>query len=38
MVSIMEFRDNKVARETQCFADPFVAPALRAQRVERMDT
>ncbi|MFZ3244922.1 MAG: nuclear transport factor 2 family protein [Candidatus Acidiferrales bacterium] len=37
-VSIMEFRGNKVARETQCFADPFVAPAWRAQWVERMDT
>src|SRR5690349_9996179 len=24
-VSIMEFEDNKVARETQYFADPFVA-------------
>ncbi len=37
-VSIMEFRDNKVARETQYFADPFVAPAWRAQWVERMNT
>ena len=37
-VSIMEFRDNKVARETQYFADPFVAPAWRAQWVERMET
>ena len=37
-VSIMEFRDDKVARETQNFADPFVAPAWRAQWVERMDT
>src|ERR1700691_5639582 len=37
-VSIMEFRDDKVARETQFFADPFVAPAWRAQWVERMDT
>jgi SnoaL-like domain len=36
-VSIMEFRDDKVARETQYFADPFVAPAFRAQWVERMD-
>jgi ketosteroid isomerase-like protein len=35
-VSIMEFRDGKVARETQYFADPFVAPAWRAQLVERM--
>ncbi len=37
-VSIMEFRGVKVARETQYFADPFVAPAFRAQLVERMDT
>jgi hypothetical protein len=37
-VSIMEFKDDKVARETQYFADPFVAPAFRAQWVERMDT
>jgi len=37
-VSIMEFGDDKVARETQYFADPFVAPAFRARWVERMDT
>lgn len=37
-VSIMEFRGEKVARETQYFADPFVAPASRAQLVERMDS
>ena len=37
-VSIMEFRGEKIARETQYFADPFVAPAWRAQLVERMDT
>ncbi len=37
-VSIMEFRGDKVARETQYFADPFEAPASRAQWVERMDT
>ena len=37
-VSIMEFRGDKVARETQYFADPFLAPAWRAQWVERMDT
>jgi hypothetical protein len=36
-VSIMEFRGDKVARETQYFGDPFVAPASRAQWVERMD-
>jgi len=37
-VSIMEFEGDKVARETQYFADPFLAPAFRAQWVERMDT
>ena len=36
-VSIMEFQGNKVARERQYFADPFEAPAWRAQWVERMD-
>jgi hypothetical protein len=37
-VSIMEFRGDKVAHETQYFADPFEAPSWRAQLVERMDT
>ena len=37
-VSIMEFRGDKVARETQYFADPFVAPASRAQWIERIET
>jgi len=37
-VSIMEFRGEKIARETQYFADPFEAAAWRAQWVERMDT
>jgi SnoaL-like domain len=37
-VSIMEFSGDKVAHETQYFADPFVAPTWRAQWVERMDT
>jgi hypothetical protein len=37
-VSIMEFTGDKVTRETQYFADPFVAPASRAQWVERMGT
>ena len=36
-VSVMEFRGDKVARETQYFADPFPAPPSRAQWVERMD-
>jgi len=35
-VSIMEFRGDKVARETQYFADPFEAPAWRKQWVERI--
>ena len=33
-VSIMEFKDGKVSHETQYFADPFAAPAWRAQWVE----
>ena len=37
-VSIMEFSGDKVARETQYFADPFPAPAFRAKWVERMPT
>jgi hypothetical protein len=37
-VSVMEFSSDKVARETQYFADPFDAPAWRAQLIERMDT
>ena len=36
-VSIMEFKDAKVVRETQYFADPFKAPASRIKWVERMD-
>jgi hypothetical protein len=35
-VSIMEFQGDKVARETQFFADPFDAPAWRNQWVETM--
>jgi len=35
-VSIMEFRDGKVARETQYFADPFAPGPSRAQWVETM--
>jgi ketosteroid isomerase-like protein len=37
-VSIMEFRGDKVAHETQYFADPFPAPAFRAKWVERIPT
>jgi ketosteroid isomerase-like protein len=36
-VSIMEFRDGKVARETQYFGDPFEPGPSRAHLVERMD-
>jgi hypothetical protein len=35
-VSIMEFMDGKVARETQYFSDPFEPGPSRAQWVERM--
>jgi hypothetical protein len=35
-VSIMEFRDGKVARETQYFGDPLEPGPSRAQWVERM--
>jgi hypothetical protein len=35
-VSIMEFREGKVVRETQYFADPFEAPAWRSQWVQQV--
>lgn len=35
-VSVMEFRDGKVARETQYFADPFPAPSFRSRWVEQV--
>jgi len=35
-VSIMEFLNGKVARETQYFGDPFEPGLSRAQWVERM--
>jgi ketosteroid isomerase-like protein len=35
-VSIMEFRDGKVARETQYFGDPFEPRPSRAQWVEQI--
>jgi ketosteroid isomerase-like protein len=37
-VSIMEFRDGKVIRETQYFAEPFAAPAWRSKWVEQSRT
>src|ERR1700684_2976532 len=36
-VSVMEFLEDKVARETQYFADPFEPGASRAQWVERIE-
>ena len=37
VVSIMEFEDGKVVRETQYFGEPFAPGPSRAQWVERMD-
>ena len=37
IVSIMEFRDGKVARETHYFAEPFEPPEWRAQWVKRIE-
>ena len=37
VVSIMEFEDGKVVRETQYFGDPFAPGPSRAQWAERMD-
>ncbi len=37
VVSVMEFADGKVIRETQYFAEPFEPGRSRAQWVERMD-
>jgi ketosteroid isomerase-like protein len=34
VANIIEFRDGKIIRETRYYADPFVAPAWRAQWVE----
>jgi SnoaL-like domain len=36
-VSIMEFQDGKVVRETLYFADPFDPPAWRSRWVQLMD-
>ena len=36
-VSVMEFQDGKVVRETQYFADPFEPGPSRARLVERME-
>ena len=37
VVSVMEFKDGKVSRETQYFCDPFEPGPSRAQWVERME-
>jgi hypothetical protein len=37
VVSIMEFEDEEVVRETQYFGDPFAPGPSRAQWVERME-
>ena len=34
VVNILEFQDGKILRETRYYADPFEAPAWRAQWVE----
>ena len=36
-VSVNEMRDGKIARSTEYFANPFEAPAWRADYVERME-
>ena len=36
-VGIVEFRDGKIAKMTEYFANPFEAPAWRAGMVERME-
>ena len=35
-VSVMEFADERIVHETQYFADPFDAPASRAELAESM--
>lgn len=37
VTNIVEFRDGKIIRETRYYADPFEAPAWRAQWVEQME-
>jgi ketosteroid isomerase-like protein len=38
VTNILEFRDGKIVKQTDYFADPFDAPAWRTQWVERMET
>jgi hypothetical protein len=37
VVSVMEFAEGKVVRETQYFGEPFAPGPSRAQWIERMD-
>jgi len=37
VADIVEFRDRKILRETRYYADPFEAPAWRAQWVEQLE-
>ena len=37
VVSIMEFKDGKIAHETHYYADPFEPPKWRSQWVEKLD-
>jgi hypothetical protein len=37
VTNIVEFRDGKILRETRYYADPFEAPAWRAEWVESME-
>lgn len=37
VVSIIEMKDGKIARQTDYFANPFEAPAWRSQWVEKME-
>ena len=38
VANIVEFRDGKIIRETRYYAEPFDAPAWRAQWVEQMES
>jgi len=38
LTSIIEFRDGRIAKQTDYFASPFEAPAWRSQWVERMES
>ena len=37
VTNIVEFRDGKIVKQTDYFADPFEAPPWRSQWVERME-